>query len=469
MSKLILTIFEPTVERAVEAIRSAAGSAAAFEIRLDAMSVPLEALDPIRAATTRELILTRRSAGRAHPFSAAEIEGTIRAGFDWIDLEYSERLDPRMVSRFADRIILSHHDFAATPDLNALYRTMKRLPAAKRKIAVTPLSFQENVQLLAVLASWSDPNLTVIGMGSRGLYSRILAPFFGSELIFTARDAETRAASGQLTVEQARAIYPENGARLRPPRALFAVAGNPVEQSRSPEIHNPRFREAGVAAAYSMIEVEQFDELAESMAVREPFAPLGISITAPFKEDAYRFARSRHARITPNAMACGAVNTLVVFGDHLLADNTDVAGFSAGLQLAARRAPSAALLGAGGSARAALVALREAGIRATIYNRTLEHAQALARQFGVSAAPLQALRDFDGDLIVNALPAGAEADIPAREGGLYIDVAYAREAQPRLQRARAAGMQLFDGLDFLRAQAVPQSEAFIRAAREAGA
>jgi 3-dehydroquinate dehydratase/shikimate dehydrogenase len=466
MGKVVLTIYEPTVERAVKAIGAAEASAAAFEIRLDAMAIPLEALEPIRGATARELILTRRSVGTARPFSAAEVEQAIRAGFDWIDLEYSERVDTELLSRFADRIILSHHDFHATPDTDALYGAIRKLPAGRRKIAATPVSFQDNERLLHTLASARDPHLTVIGMGARGLYSRILAPFFGSELIFAARDAATLAAPAQLTLEQARTIYGANGTRLGVPRALFAVVGNPVGHSRSPEIHNPGFREAGVPAAYSMIEVQRFDELANAMIARESFAPLGVSITAPFKEEAYLFARAHHARITPRAEGCQAVNTLVLFRDYLFADNTDVVGFIAGLQLA-RRATHAALLGAGGSARAALVALREAGVTGTVYNRTFEKGMALARQFGFRAAPLEAVRGFHGDLIVNALPAQAAVEIPMQADQVYIDVAYAAEAEPRLARARAAGMRVFDGMDFLRAQALPQSDAFLAAAREA--
>lgn len=460
MSKLILTVFEPAVEPALAAIADAPELVDGFEVRLDAFSSPPASLAPFRNATPKELILTRRG----QPLSVGEIEQALAAGFQFVDVEFSDRMDQAALDRFGERVILSHHDFTATPDLDRLSTRMNSFPVARRKIAAAPSSFADNERLLTLLTSSRDSHLTVIGLGAKGLYARILAPFFGSEMIFVARDGGSRAAPGQLTLEQAREIYGDH--RLLPaPDALFAVVGNPVSHSRSPELHTRSFRDAKVAAAYSMIEVDLFEEVADAMAQRRPFAPVGVSITAPFKEDAYRLF-ANHAQLRERARRSRAVNTLVVSGRDLIADNTDVVGFAAGLARVPRHSSPAALLGAGGAARAALVALQDAGMRTTVYNRTYEKAVELAREFDATAEPLSSLRDFPGEVIVNALPASVEVDFPRPRGGLYLDVAYGHESEARLARARAAQMQVFDGLDFLEAQAVPQKALFLEVARE---
>ena len=444
MTTFVLTVMEPSMERALAAIAAAPEFIDAIEIRIDGLQEP-PSLAAFRKSTTRKLILTRRSGDQPRPPAPAEVQSAISAGFDWVDVEFADPMPD--LSRFSRSLILSHHDFTGTPDTNELLRRMKTFPAARRKIAITPRSFADNERALATLSVSGDPNLTMIGMGSPGLYTRILGPFFGSELVFLGT-----AAPGQLSVAQAQSIYGKNP---RTPASLFAVVGNPVRHSRSPEIHNPRFREAGIAAAYAMIEVESFQEIARAMAESTPFAPTGISITAPFKEDAYRFAQSAGAGLSDRASRCRAVNTLVRFEGGFIADNTDVAGFTAGLKLSVCRPRlEAAVIGAGGAARAAMMALQDAGIPATIFNRTVERA--------ADAKPLTQLREFRGDIVINTLPAHVKVEIPRT--ALYIDVGYGPEAEERVQRVRSRPTTVFDGMDFLRAQAVPQFELFARAA-----
>lgn len=455
MPKFILTVFEPTRERALAAVRDADSLVDGFEIRLDALDGSVASAEAFRGATPKELILTRR--GRS--FTTTEIENALAMGFDWIDVE----LGSEIPSSAANRIILSVHDFDGCPDPNALYHRMKAAGTAKRKIAVSPATFSDNERLLTTLSTASDGRFTAIGMGTRGLYSRLLAPFYGSELVFLARDEQSRAAPGQFTVDQARQIY--GSANPEVPTTLFAVVGNPVSHSHSPKIHNALFREAGLPAAYSMIEARSFDEVGAAMTAQTAFAPTGISITAPFKEDAWRFAVNNGARLTDRASRSRAVNTLVRLDRQLVADNTDVIGFSAGMGTAALANRTAAVVGAGGAARAALVALQDAGVSGTIYNRNEEKSAELAREFGVGARPLAELPAFRGALIINALPADVEVDFPMFRG-TYIDVSYGGMAEARADRARNAGMTVFDGTDFLNAQAKPQFELFRRAARE---
>src|SRR5256714_609940 len=214
--KLVVTIFEGSAEAAIEAIRGLRLDHDMVELRVD----PFGAIDfnAVRAATAKPIIVTNRGG------APVDFEAAYGAGIEWVDVELGHDPGPRR-----DRVVLSHHDFEGMPDLDALARQMRALGCAHTKIAVTPRSFADNARVLATIA----PGMTLIGMGARGLYSRILAPFFGSELTFAGS-----AAPGQFGLERALEIY---GDAPPKPAHIFAIVGNPASHSGSPAIHNRRF------------------------------------------------------------------------------------------------------------------------------------------------------------------------------------------------------------------------------------
>ena len=403
--KLVVTIYERSADAAIEAIRGLRAQHDMVELRVDAFGGVVD-FHTVRAATAKPVIVTNRG-GAPVDFDAA-----YGAGIDFVDVELGHDPGPRR-----DRVVLSHHDYDGMPDVEQLLRDMP--DCAHKKIAVTPKNFADNARLLAAI----DKN-TVIGMGERGLYLRIAAPFFGSELQFVAVDDAHAAAPGQLTLADALTIYGSD------PRAekLFAIAGDPAGHSRSPMIHNPIFREKGVAAAYTIASFATFAEIAEPFRKRERFAPIGMSVTAPFKEEAFAFAQ-KHADVAPNARDAGAVNTLAWIRGRIVADNTDVDGFEALIT-----GTKAAIVGAGGTARAARVALMRKGIPFVVYNRTPRE----------GTRPLDELKSFDGDLIIDTLP---------------IEIAM----PPVPHTLRAAYKQTAN--DLLRAQAIRQSAIFLEACR----
>ena len=404
--KLVVTIYEQRFENAIAAIRALPPDHDMVELRVDAFGGTAD-FDAVRAATSKPMIFTNRGGD------------PVDAPFGLIDVEYGRAI------KQPERTVLSFHDFDRLPDLEPLIRDMMASRCTHTKIAVTPKNLRENETILGAQRA----GLTLFGMGERGLYSRILAPFLGSELAFAGN-----AAPGQLSLERALAIYGDR--RLRKIDHVFAVVGNPAGHSLSPSIHNPLFRQHGVPAAYTIASVESFDE------VIEPFTAgrlAGMSVTAPFKEDALRFAERIGAKIAVNASEARAVNTLVRTKSGVIADNTDVDGFE--ILFHGARGKRAAVVGAGGTARAALVALRRAGVAATVYNRTAKD----------GALPLDTLMQFDGDIIINTLPAGVEVSTPEVE--TIIETSYSG------QRTAESGQQL------LQAQAIRQNELFLRAFR----
>jgi len=404
--KLVATIHEKTQDAAINVIRSLPADPDIVEVRLDAFGGQAD-FRAIRAATPKPIIVTNRG---GEPVDA---QAAIAAGIDLIDVQYGQKVT------HPDRTLLSFHDFENVPDLKPLLDAMTAFGCAHTKMAVTPHTLRENEELLAALR----PGLTMFGMGERGLYSRILAPFFGSELAFVGN-----AAPGQLLLERALEIYGDDH-RLREPEKIFAIAGNPAGHSLSPSIHNPLFRKRGVPAAYTIASFEAFDEIAEAF---EKGRIAGLSVTAPFKDAAFAFAKRIGADIRRNASEAQAVNTLVCTQRGVIADNTDVNGFEKLLERV--RSKRAAVVGAGGTARAAVVALRRAGIEAVMYNRTPKR----------GTRPLETLQKFDGDLVIDTLPSGVLVDLPP--GVPVIAAAYDR-----------------GGLNLLHAQAGPQNELFLEA------
>jgi 3-dehydroquinate dehydratase len=415
--QLVVTIYEETPETAINVIRALRADHDAIELRVDAFGGRAVDWAAVRAATTKPVIATNRG-------GAPDVD----ADADLIDVEWGR---PVPAER---RVILSHHDYDGMPDVERLVTEMHG--AEQVKIAVTPRNFAGNARLLALLEG--RRNLSVIGMGGRGLYARILAPFFGSELQFVSVDQTRPVAPGQLSLEQALAIYGPDRKRLRAEK-IFAIVGNPAFHSGSPAIHNAIFRERGIAAAYAIFETDDFLDIARPFVRCERFAPTGMSITAPFKEEAMSFAAEIGADIRENARDAGSVNTLVRIGGRIIADNTDVDGFAALIGKTSVR--TAAVIGAGGTARAALVALRRAGIAPAVFNRTVDK---------LSARPLDQLASWRGDLIINTLPQNVTVALP--DAGTIIEAAYGRDSHAD-----------FNGLDLLRAQAARQSELFLEA------
>src|SRR5436309_9397328 len=194
--QLVVTIHEKSPDEAIDVIRALHPDHDAIEVRADAFGGATVDWATMRRSTAKPIIATNRGGGHV------DIDAALAAGIDFVDVEWPEVVD-------GDRVVLSHHDYDGMPDLDGLLPQMR---ATHVKIAATPDDFADNVQLLAALGK---PGTTIIGMGARGLYSRILAPFFGSEFQFVSVDEERSAAPGQLTLQQALTIYGSDRASLR--------------------------------------------------------------------------------------------------------------------------------------------------------------------------------------------------------------------------------------------------------------
>lgn len=251
-----------------------------------------------------------------------------------------------------------------------------------------------------------------------------------------------------------------------PPRAF--VCGHPIGHSRSPLIHRYWLKELNLAGSYEPLDVPP-GSLADLLSEISAGAWTGGNVTIPLKEAAHRLV-SRRDRA---AERIGAVNTLWLDNGTVVGGNTDAYGFAANLDARGgswRDAGSAAVLGAGGAARAVIHALQEAGIGdIRVVNRTTVRAEALAVAFGkgVSAHAWPALDGLlpSTELLINTTALGMtgqpplEIDIPALpRAAVVADIVYAPLETPLLRRAREGGLTAVDGLGMLLHQAVPGFE-----------
>ena len=234
----------------------------------------------------------------------------------------------------------------------------------------------------------------------------------------------------------------------------LGVLGWPVAHSRSPAMHNAALDALGLAPEwrYQLLPVPP-ELLAETVRALPAAGFRGANVTIPHKEAALALAGTA----TPAAAAIGAANTLSFAPDGTIgADNTDAPGLLAALPQPAR-GRTAVILGAGGSARAAAYALREAGAAdVAVWNRTPERAEALAADLGVRAVATPGRADLlvnctavgldDADATLKDLPLGAE-DL----GGYacVVDLVYRDGGTALLAAATQAGSTVVDGLEIL--------------------
>jgi shikimate dehydrogenase len=240
-------------------------------------------------------------------------------------------------------------------------------------------------------------------------------------------------------------------------RDRYAVVGNPVAHSKSPQIHAEFARATGQDLEYGRIEapLDGFERTVEEFR-RE--GGKGLNVTVPFKEAAFRYCRKASRR----AQAAQVVNTLVFSALEVLGDTTDGVGLvtdltrNLGFDLAGKKL---LLMGAGGAAQGVVQALLDAGVsQLMVANRTVPRALALAARHGVEACGYEELQGRSFDVVVNATSAGLASEAPRlldsafKPGALAYDMVYGRDT-PFLVQARAAGARAFDGLGMLVEQA----------------
>lgn len=262
-----------------------------------------------------------------------------------------------------------------------------------------------------------------------------------------------------------RAVQPSEGAWTPTGTTTLAgVIGSPVRHSRSPAIHNAAFRSLGLDWTYLAFEVPD-GAAAGAIAAMRSLDIRGLSVTMPHKAAVAALVDE----LTDDAARLDAVNCVRWRDGLLVGDNTDGPGFVAsladeGVAVAGRHC---LVLGAGGAARAVVLALGRAGAEAvTVVNRTEGRARDAAALAGAAGRVGRAVEVADADLVVNATSIGmGDGQLPLdpellRAGTVVADLVYQPLTTPLLAAAEARGATVVDGLGMLVHQAAIASESW---------
>ncbi len=476
IGKICVAIAASTVDEMLSKAAAVLKEATFIEFRLDYLPKPAAALPRLKqflaengAATA---VATCRCESNGGRFKGSNTEAAdilfraAEAGFHLVDIELqlAEKLPKSTFEKLRATgvsLIVSHHDFHATKDLDGILARIVKFSPEFMKIVPTARSLADNITLMRFLERVEDShNSSVVGicMGEAGVISRILGLRAGSAFTFAAASAGDETAVGQIPARTLLETYRVD--QVDAATKVYGVAGNPIGSSLSPLMMNTAFRRETVNAVYLALQTSKADDLFKL--VRE--IPIqGVSVTMPLKQDIVPLLE----RVDPLSAKIGAVNTIFRAQDgKFYGFNTDVAGIIAPLERRMNLAGVKALvLGAGGAGRAAVFGLRDKGAEVWILNRTPETAQKLARQAGAKTIKREAVAKVGFDIIINATSVGMTGnkaaplllpeDLNCR---LVFDLVYSPLETPLLRAARLKGIAVISGVEMFVQQGARQFE-----------
>ena len=244
----------------------------------------------------------------------------------------------------------------------------------------------------------------------------------------------------------------------------YAVFGNPISHSKSPQIHTLFAEQTGQELIYTaeLAEIDNFEEAVNAFVANNG---KGINITVPFKQQAWQLATQRSSR----AERAGAVNTLIIKEDgSYLGENTDGVGLVRDLvnnhQIALKQ-KKILILGAGGAVRGVIEPIMKKNpVQLVIANRTVKKSLQLAEDFSdlgnISGCGFDALEGQSFDVVINGTSASLQGDLPPLPDALFndnacaYDMMYAAKPTVFMEWASQHGAEnIFDGLGMLVEQA----------------
>lgn len=456
------------------------GQAESFvELRIDQLATP--ASGPLIVENVRRehpsapiLATCRRSGNGGHFQGSIEdqialLRAAVQAGADLVDIEIETIEEfPAALEPFRGRAstIASYHNFRETPDLPPILRKMEATGADIFKVATAICRPGDNLKLLELCRQ--RPNMVVAGMGETGAPTRLLAPMHGALFTYAAPDqypvsnSDTSmpealpTAPGQMPASTLQDLY--RVAEVTTATKIFAVIAKPVAHSKSPRIHNLAFQSTGFDGMYLPLLVDP-DQLEDFFRFMRELPLSGASVTIPHKQSVLQHVDA----VDATAESIGAVNTLYWKNGRLLGTNTDALGIAKPLGKRGKFQDATALVvGTGGAAKAAIVALQQMGANVWISGRDRRKASRLADALGGLSTSLPEAADRRFDVMVNATPVGMWPDI---EGNLFpervpaeivFDLVYNPVETALLKHAAAQGKTVISGIEMFIEQAAEQ-------------
>ena len=476
IGKVCVAIIGSTAAEMLEKASAVVKETPFLEFRLDYLEKPLLALPKLKHFfadnTAATGIATCRRTANGGKFSgniAAQIEILSKAaatGFHIVDveLETAAAMKKGELQKLRDTgvaLIISHHDYAATKDLDGIYKRIVPFNPDFIKIVPTAKSLVDNVTLMRFIERMDDhSNIIGICMGDAGIISRVLGVRAGSVFTFAAATTGEETGPGQIAARTLIETYRID--QVDAATKVYGVAGNPIRSSLSPIMMNTAFRRETVNAVYLAL---QANKLSDLLKLVHEIPIQGLSVTMPLKQE----IMAHLEKTDPLSAKIGACNTVLRAQDgKLYGFNTDVAGITGPLEKRlSLRGAKVLVLGAGGAARAAVFGLRDKGAEVFILNRTAEAAQKLARQSGSKTIKKDAVAKTAFDVIINATPIGMAGikgsqllEAKDLNTKLVFDLVYNPLETPLLRMARQKGIPIITGIEMFVQQGARQFEIF---------
>lgn len=442
-----------TPSRVADVFSAELDGADCVEVRLDYLTDPEEAFGARWDRLALPVIATCRRVAAGGRFAGSPedelriLERAVLNGAEWIDVDYRLAREVEGAS-----VIASFHDFDETPPaLERLTADVMDAPGSVAKVAVMTSTWQDVARVLDLAGrAWPKP-LIAVGMGSVGQMTRVVGPSRGSRLTYAS--LSEKSAPGQLSVSELLETFRFRS--IGPSTRLIGIVGNPVGHSSSPELHNRAIEAAGLDYVYLRFPVASLRDFFGSAS---HIGIVGFSVTIPHKVEVLDYLD----RITPEARAVGAVNTVARVDGQWIGDNTDVHGVRVALKDLDLAGMRVVILGTGGAARAAVAALEEAR-SVTLLSRTRPPGtEDWAREVRIDR--LDRHGAIDADLLINATPVGMSPNVEVSplEGriraAVVFDMIYNPQKTRLLKDAEAQGKRIIPGRTMFLAQAGRQFE-----------
>jgi shikimate dehydrogenase/3-dehydroquinate dehydratase type I len=411
----------------------------------------------------------------------ALLKEAIELGADFVDIELAEGCAAiKELQTFCakhggkTKIIVSYHNLKETPELTKLkeiFHQCAKVKPAIVKIVTFANTTEDNLIALRLIpyARKYSPKIIFLCMGDKGRVSRAVAPLLGNYLSFATLEPEGQSAPGQFTVYEMKQINELLASKLisssvpvlsMPPPAPrnYILLGNPVRQSLSPLMHNAALKEMGIEENYSAFCVYDLGLALQGMRAMNI---RGASVTIPFKVEVMEYLDD----IDDDALIIGAVNTIINENGRLTGCNTDWLGLILTLKKAMPiKGKTFAIIGAGGTARAAAYGIMKEGGFPIIANRTPEKGKILSGKLNCPFYSLAEIGKIKADCLINTTPVGMyshkdKSPVKASALGGYkyvMDVIYNPLKTKLLTDAKKQGCHIFLGLDMFVNQGAQQ-------------
>ena len=472
LPRICIALGLPDVPTLLDHARREAEAGEIFlEFRLDYLDQPLRGAESIKRFIEQfpeciVLATCRRHQNHGKFNGSIEdqltvLEAAVRFGAHAIDVEIEtaevaqDRLHP---FRGRTQIVVSYHNYEATPPMDTILNRIMRVQADAFKIVTTARKPSDNVRVLAAAKALPKQKLIVLAMGEMGFPTRVLSPVFGGVYTYAAPMYSHGTAAGQVCARSLRHLYRVE--KLGKAAKIYGVIADPIRHSISPAVHNRAFQAKRMEAVYlpflvSPAHLRDFF----SMATKLPLT--GFSVTIPHKQKIIRYLDT----VDRLAKRIGAVNTVWRKAGKWRGANTDAAGVTEPLSKLLRLPKSSVLIvGNGGAARGAACALSDAGAKIALVGRNADRVRALSKICGAEALGKEQLNGRYFDAVVHATPLGMfphvqecffNGTIPA---DVVFDMVYNPLETTLIRKAREQGKSVIPGLDMFLEQAARQFE-----------